>query len=429
MKLRCLNGVGLREFEEFLRQVKTDDLAELPLHLLDDPRYSTAFPLGDVELENREFSNRAEFAEYLDIRFQDSGIHDDVDVDGVWEWLTLLYFDDVCPVRPDGTRKIGRLIRYLLHPSLESRKPSRHLLRGSYLLHRQFSSSNPASIELLMGYPLDNYPLIWTHLNERPSIVGSLGVLDAARELFYDADTGRAKRGSGSSANDIRKFGKCVANLPIEFDLSTLSSITILALLPAEFDTWIDDSVRRSEIQSARQMLAPFTVQADISAGDRREELALRLGEALMGFSETNRPTTSHVRHLRRDAFRPAVLNAYDSRCAVSGIGLVHELSQGELRYEVEAAHVKPVANGGADLIANGIALCRTVHWAFDNGMVWIDNSFSVNVSRKAEGNNRNEWLREFDGRQLRLPRHDDLKPSKEALRWHAQKVAEVENP
>lgn len=428
LKLRCLSGPGLREFEEYLKQVKIDNSAELPVHLLNDFRYSTEFPLGDVEFEKRAFADRSEFAAYVDKRFQVSGILEDVDVEGVWEWLTLLYFDDVCPVQPDGNRKVGRLVRYLLDPASESRKPSRHLLRGAYLLHRQFGSSNPAAIELLMGYPIDNYPLVWTHLNERPSIGGSLGVLDAARELFFDAETGRAKRGSGSSTADIRRFGKCVANLPIEFDLPTLSSSTVLALLPPEFDMWIDDRARRSEIQDARRMLVPFTDGADAVADDQREEQALRLGKVLVDLSGIQRASVSCVRQLRRDAFRPAVLKAYDSRCAVSGIGLVHDPNVGERRYEVEVAHVKPVANGGADLVANGIALSRTVHWAFDNGMIWIDSNFRINVTPKADANHRNVWLKEFNGRRLALPRHDELKPSKEALHWHALKVAEVEN-
>lgn len=429
MLLRCLNDRGIQEFEEFLTRAKSVGATELPDHLLSDPRFSTDFPLGNVDLERREFATRAGFAAYIEQQLQTAGILDDVDVEGVWEWLTLLYFDAVCPLQPNGNRKVGKLVRYLLSPSSESRKPSRHLLRGAYLLHRQFSSSDPAAIELLMGYPLDNYPLIWTHLNERPSIIGSLGVLNAARELFYDAETGLAKRGSGNSTVDIRRFGKCVANLPIEFDLSTLSSSTVLALLPAEFDTWIYDGARRSEIQHARRTLAPFTVCSDTLDENRRQELALGLGKVLVDLSEAGRESVSIVRLMRRDAFRPAVLNAYDSRCSVSGTGLVHEMSDGELRYEVEAAHVKPVANGGADLIANGIALNRTVHWAFDRGMFWINSEFKVNITAKALDNERNAWLREFNGRPLSLPRHDDLKPSAELLLWHAHNVAEVENP
>lgn len=75
--------------------------------------------------------------------------------------------------------------------------------------------------------------------------------------------------------------------------------------------------------------------------------------------------------------FRRLVLQAYDHRCAASGI---------QLRL-VDAAHILPVgAPGSTDEITNGIALAPTYHRAFDRGLVFIDDRYYVRLnSRKVE--------------------------------------------
>jgi putative restriction endonuclease len=64
-----------------------------------------------------------------------------------------------------------------------------------------------------------------------------------------------------------------------------------------------------------------------------------------------------------RDAnFRFQICEAYDNRCAVTGLQIVN----GGGKAEVQAAHIWPVASGGPDVVQNGFALSGTVHWLFD---------------------------------------------------------------
>jgi putative restriction endonuclease len=66
---------------------------------------------------------------------------------------------------------------------------------------------------------------------------------------------------------------------------------------------------------------------------------------------------------LARDArFTKAVVVAYGERCCFCGFG-------GGV---VEAAHIKPVSDGGPDDVRNGVALCPTHHRLFDKGYVLI---------------------------------------------------------
>ena len=426
VNLRCLNGAGIREFEQYLIRSKVNPGESPPAGILRDPEYSTEFPLGEVSVEERSFANRREFATYMDSRFEEAGILDDVDVDGVWEWLSLFYIDVTCPVQQDGSRKIGEPHRHLIQPS-ENRNPRRHLLRGAYMLNRRYGSSSPDAIEMLMGYAIDTYPLAWTHLNERPSVMESPGVLSAARELFYDPSTGRPKSGLGRDLTGIRRFGKCIINLPSEFNLATLSPTTILALLPKEFDDWIVEPARRTEIQQTRQLLAVGGFQDRATGASVSTDQMLSMNDALDSLSGRQRPVVQSARKVRSDMFRIALLNVYDSRCSVSGLGLVHEPAAGTERYEVEAAHIVPVAKGGEDLVANGLALNRTIHWAFDNGMIWIDSDYRVNLMPVVVVNERNRWLNQYDGKRLTMSKLEKLRPSVERLRWHAERVAETE--
>lgn len=62
-----------------------------------------------------------------------------------------------------------------------------------------------------------------------------------------------------------------------------------------------------------------------------------------------------------RDArFSKRVREAYGHRCCFCGFG-------GGV---IEAAHIKPVEDGGPDDLANGLALCPTHHRLFDKGYI-----------------------------------------------------------
>ena len=82
-------------------------------------------------------------------------------------------------------------------------------------------------------------------------------------------------------------------------------------------------------------------------------------------------------RKIRDANFRLEVCRAYDNRCAVTGLQIVN----GGGRAEVQAAHIKPVAAGGPDVIQNGIALSATVHWLFDRHLISIGEDYRLLVS------------------------------------------------
>ena len=96
-----------------------------------------------------------------------------------------------------------------------------------------------------------------------------------------------------------------------------------------------------------------------------QEEQERRISQMLV-----NRP-------LRDAAFRTSVVKAYDERCAVTRLRIVN----GGGRAEVQAAHIWPVADGGPDIVQNGIALSATCHWLFDRHLISLTDDYVLLVS------------------------------------------------
>ena len=423
VELRCLNEDGIREFERYLIRAKNDHGESPPTEILEAPAFSTDFPLGDVTVEARMFANRREFAEYMNSRFEDAGILDDVDVDGVWEWLSLFYLDVTCPVHGGGARRILKPNRYILKP-LSDIDPRRHLLRNAYRLYRQVGKHDPRAADLLMSQRVDDYAKVVTHIGERKTIRDSRGALHAARELFYDHEKDATKRHVSDAEIGVQAFGTFLVNLPPEYDLTSLSASTVLALLPEEFSTWLSDPARKQEIAALRSILRHGGFHVNDMAQEDNASQSAAMNQTLRELE--TRKTATVTRPVRDDMFRIAVLKAYGARCAISRLGLMLVPRNGGVRYEVEAAHIVPVARGGKDFISNGLALNRTLHWAFDNGMLWINNEYQIVVANKAMQIDRNNWLTEYHGTQLAEPADPGSMPDPDALRWHAKNIAEA---
>lgn len=120
------------------------------------------------------------------------------------------------------------------------------------------------------------------------------------------------------------------------------------------------------------------------------------------------------TRPLRDRIFRRQVLEAYGSRCALTGLKFIN----GRGRAEVEAAHIQPVAEGGPDSVHNGLALSGTVHWMFDRGLIGLTGDGEIAVSRQV--NNPEEiWRLMNPSRRARAPISPTLRPHPRYLAWH----------
>ncbi len=122
------------------------------------------------------------------------------------------------------------------------------------------------------------------------------------------------------------------------------------------------------------------------------------------------------TRFVRGGLFKKLVPKVYDFTCAISGMKVI---SIAGLSL-VEACHIVPISVSGNDKVTNGIALCPTLHTAFDRGMIGIDEQFQVRVSPAlADATSSPYNLSQFHGQTLRLPFGEMHYPRPEAFAWH----------
>lgn len=138
------------------------------------------------------------------------------------------------------------------------------------------------------------------------------------------------------------------------------------------------------------------------------------------GAQSFQRPVVERLmrRSYRDVAFRRKVREAYDHRCAISGL----ELRNGGGRPEVQAAHIRPVEKQGSDSVRNGLALSGTLHWMFDRGLISVAEDRTILVSSNKVSADVIDRLLMSD-RKLRLPRDARNAPHPENLRWHRENV------
>jgi putative restriction endonuclease len=114
---------------------------------------------------------------------------------------------------------------------------------------------------------------------------------------------------------------------------------------------------------------------------------------------------------LGQGAFRMLVMDTYQRRCAVTKEKALPTL---------QAAHIRPVAEGGRHLVTNGLLLRADVHALFDRGYVTITPDYEFRASRRLreEFDNGEEYFA-MQGSELWLPKGIEDRPSREFLEWH----------
>jgi len=122
-------------------------------------------------------------------------------------------------------------------------------------------------------------------------------------------------------------------------------------------------------------------------------------------------------RIIRDRVFRRVILDAYDRRCAITGLKLIN----GGGRAEVEAAHIKPVEENGPDIVTNGIALSGTAHWMFDRGLISLTDDLDVLVSRQVN-DPVSVWSLVNKTKRASVPLNPAWRPHPIYLRWHRER-------
>ncbi len=118
---------------------------------------------------------------------------------------------------------------------------------------------------------------------------------------------------------------------------------------------------------------------------------------------------------LGQGAFRMLVTDLYQRRCAVTEERTLPAL---------EAAHIRPYAEGGPHEASNGLLLRRDLHSLFDAGYVTVTPDLRFEVSRriKEEFDNGKHYYA-LHGQRIAVPVHVLQQPDRAALLWHNENL------
>jgi putative restriction endonuclease len=118
---------------------------------------------------------------------------------------------------------------------------------------------------------------------------------------------------------------------------------------------------------------------------------------------------------LGQQSFQAVVLEAYHGHCAIT---------QTKIRPVLQAAHIRPVTEGGEHRLDNGLLLRSDVHTMFDRGYLAIDDNYRLLVSPRLRGEFGNgERFYAKAGEVIELPDRKIDRPQREFLQWHIDTV------
>lgn len=254
--VRRLNDQGILRFQNWLSEGAPDPV---PDDLLESPTFSAALPAA-ATIEQSSFGTRLQFGEYLVARLKPlpaSTIRFDA---GLWDWLSLYYFDQLCPKDAAGNRQMRELVRYSLE--LKNRKWSRHLVRMSWMAVADHGSH----ARVLLGLPMTRHSDVLEQLAGQQETFGAKSVIAAADWLYWDEQDEGLKRGvQGKAEGTPRRLRKLMRQIRLTFDPHSMSADQLLALLPPEFKRWETAKAVRK-----RGLLERLFGSGDIVAADQR---------------------------------------------------------------------------------------------------------------------------------------------------------------
>jgi putative restriction endonuclease len=137
------------------------------------------------------------------------------------------------------------------------------------------------------------------------------------------------------------------------------------------------------------------------------------------------------VSSIQRDArFRVDVISAYGRRCSVSGFSL-GATSPTRSAGVLDAAHIRPVGQNGADSVDNGLPLSPTLHRLFDIGLFTVAYEQGRPVVRTSSelertmisAPDRGFELPLRDGLRLLTPTNAKEWPNQDQLLFHERQI------
>lgn len=112
--------------------------------------------------------------------------------------------------------------------------------------------------------------------------------------------------------------------------------------------------------------------------------------------------------------FRQRLLQAYGEQCAFTDYFGKEAL---------EAAHIIPFSGADSDHVGNGLLLRADIHTLFDQGLLAVDTLLPDEPRLILAPTLLASSYKLLQGRKVRLPQNEKLRPSVKALEWHRKQT------
>jgi len=145
-----------------------------------------------------------------------------------------------------------------------------------------------------------------------------------------------------------------------------------------------DQKFYLSELFDNSAIVPSTTISIYDETPDINEVISSVRNSALPSIIERQRTIASIIARPGQPRFRQDVLQAYNKSCLITGESMQEVL---------EAAHIIPVENGGADESSNGLCLRVDIHRLFDSGNIKIDRGGDLSLSESTRRSRSYEML------------------------------------
>lgn len=235
ISVRRLNTVGTQGFADFIDRIRCGEASPAPFYLLDDDRYSETLS-QNIIIGQTVFATRYDMGRHLCEAFRDCNMQPLLGDDGFWNWIALLWFDQLCPPSANGRRSASQKYNYILSTNYNHRP--RHAIRTTWMLVDKHDKN---SLFLLSKSPEQRGELI-EQIAARQFLINCKGVVAAASRLYFDQARQTFRRGSTSRKRkgNIRRFINYLQQLELNYDLYSMPGEQIVDILPDEYSSFLN---------------------------------------------------------------------------------------------------------------------------------------------------------------------------------------------
>ena len=231
--LRTLNEQGKMQFGAYLQALKNGATLAPPFHLLTEALFSEALD-RDVPIGVITFADSYALGTNLQSALAPLHRRELIYNHGLWSWLALYLFDQLCPADSSGRRAPLEDAVYILAADYDHRRYYRHLVRTPWLAVADNGGCAKVLLQTKAGGKRSD---IFEQLVSRQAVFGNPRIIEGAYRLYYDESSQSPKRGaSGKGAGSSRRLVTFIQQVDLTYDLRACPVDNFLGLLPKEFD-------------------------------------------------------------------------------------------------------------------------------------------------------------------------------------------------